>query len=70
MTPPEDLRRRIPQIAKLLERKAVKAAIDSRGRAVVDRAIKERIASLRLLAEAKDERAFEAALDSLDQGIA
>ncbi len=43
MTPPEDLRRRIPQIAKLLDRETVKAAIEARGRAVVERVIQAQI---------------------------
>jgi L-seryl-tRNA(Ser) seleniumtransferase len=70
MTPPEDLRRRIPQIAKLLDREAVKAAIESRGRAVVERAIQTRIAELRQLAEDNEVAAFERALEGLDAGIA
>jgi len=35
MTPSDDLRRRIPQVAKLLDRDAMKGAIQTRGRAVV-----------------------------------
>jgi len=70
MTPPEDLRRRIPQIAKLLDREAVKAVIEARGRAVVERAIQARIAALRLLAEENDPAAFERALEDLDASIA
>ena len=69
MTPPEDLRRRIPQIAKLFDRPAVKAAIDARGRAVVERAIQEQIAGLRRLAEEGDAAAFELALGVLDADI-
>ena len=70
MTPPEDLRRRIPQIAKLLDREAVKAAIESRGRALVERAIQTRIAELRQLAEDNEVAAFERALEGLDASIA
>ena len=70
MTPPEDLRRRIPQIAKLLERPAVKAAIAARGRAVVDRVMQAQIAEVRTLAAGKDAPAFERALESIDQRIA
>lgn len=70
MTPPEDLRRRIPQIAKLLDREPVKAAIESRGRAVVERAIQTRIIELRQLAEDNEVAAFERALEGLDAGIA
>ncbi len=69
MTPPEDLRRRIPQIAKLFDRPAVKAAIDARGRAVVERAIQEQIAGLRRLAEEGDAAGFERALGVLDADI-
>ncbi len=69
MTPPEDLRRRIPQIAKLFDRPSVKAAIDARGRAVVERAIQEQIAGLRRLAEEDDAAAFERALGTLDADI-
>lgn len=70
MTPPEDLRRRIPQVAKLLDRPAVKAAIEARGRAVVERAIQARIGELRGLAGEGDAAGFERALETLDQGIA
>ncbi|MBX7185669.1 MAG: L-seryl-tRNA(Sec) selenium transferase [Vicinamibacteria bacterium] len=69
MTPPEDPRRRIPQIARLLDRDAVKAAIAARGRAVVERAIQARIAELRRLAEGNDSAAFERALQTLDARI-
>jgi L-seryl-tRNA(Ser) seleniumtransferase len=69
MTPPDDLRRRIPQVAKLLDREAMKGAIESRGRAVVERAIQAQIAELRRLAEENDLRAFEHALDALDARV-
>ncbi len=69
MTPPEDLRRRIPQIAKLLDRPAVKAAIETRGRAVVERAIQTKIGELRQLAEENDGAGFDRALQGLDAGI-
>ena len=69
MTPPEDPRRRIPQIARLLDRDAVKAAIAARGRAVVERAIQARIAELRRLAEGNDSAAFERALQTLDARV-
>lgn len=70
MTPPEDLRRRIPQIAKLLERPAVKDAIDARGRAVVERVMQAQIAELRQLAAQKSAEAFERALETIDTRIA
>jgi L-seryl-tRNA(Ser) seleniumtransferase len=70
MTPPEDLRRRIPQVAKLLERRVVKEALETRGRAVVDRVLKAEIDTLRLLALGSDPTAFEAALEGLDRRIA
>ena len=70
MTPPEDLRRRIPQVAKLLEREAVKAAIARRGRGVVDRVVREQVARLRVLAAALDEAGFVRAIDGLDAAIA
>jgi L-seryl-tRNA(Ser) seleniumtransferase len=70
MTLPEDLRRRIPQVAKLLEREAVKAAIARRGRGVVDRVVREQVARLRVLAASRDEAAFARALDGLDALIA
>jgi len=70
MTPPDDLRRRIPQVSKLLERPVVKSAIAARGRAVVDRAVQERIAELRGLAESRATADFERALESLDARIA
>jgi L-seryl-tRNA(Ser) seleniumtransferase len=69
MTPPEDLRRRIPQIAKLFDRPSVKTAIEARGRAVVERAIQDQIAGLRRFAEEDDTPAFERALETLDAGI-
>ena len=69
MTLPEDPRRRIPQIARLLDRDAVKAAIAARGRAVVERAIHSQIAGLRRLAEENDTAAFERALQALDARI-
>lgn len=69
MTLPEDPRRRIPQIARLLDRDAVKAAIAARGRAVVERAIQSQIAGLRRLAEENDTAAFERALQALDARI-
>ena len=50
MTLPEDLRRRVPQIARLLERPAVKSAIAARGRNVVERVVQEEILRLRRLA--------------------
>ena len=70
MTPSEDLRRRIPQIAKLLDREAVKAAIAARGRAVVERAIQTQIAGLRRIALENDATAFDRALETLDADIA
>lgn len=70
MTPPEDLRRRIPQIAKLLDRPVVKAAIEARGRAVVERAIQAQIGELRRLAGEGDTAGFERALETLDARIA
>ena len=70
MTPPEDLRRRIPQIAKLLDRPVVKAAIKARGRAVVERAIQAQIGELRRLAGEGDTAGFERALEILDARIA
>jgi len=69
MTPPEDLRRRIPQIAKLLDRDAVKALIEKRGRALVERAIQAQISELRQLAEENDATAFARALENLDANI-
>ncbi len=69
MTPPDDLRRRIPQVAKLLERPAVKAAIADRGRAVVERAVQERIGELRAFAESKAAVDFERALQALEARI-
>lgn len=70
MTPPADLRRRIPQIAKLLDREGVRAAIEARGRGVVDRAIQAEIARLRQFAEENDTASFERALRDLDARIA
>lgn len=69
MTTEPDLRRRIPQVAKLLDRPVVRAAIEARGRAVVDRVLQEQIARIRALAEAGDAVAFEAALGGLDTRI-
>jgi L-seryl-tRNA(Ser) seleniumtransferase len=69
MTPHDDLRRQIPQVAKVLERAGVRAAIAERGRAVVERAVQERIGELRALAESKAEAEFARALDSLEAGI-
>ena len=69
MTPPEDLRRRIPQIAKLLDRDAVKALIEKRGRALVERAIQAQVSELRQLAEENDAAAFARALENLDANI-
>ena len=70
MTPSEDLRRRIPQVAKLLERPAVKAAIAARGRFVVERVVQSHIADLRTRAAQKDTDGFERALESIDSRIA
>lgn len=69
MTPDDDLRRRIPQVAKLLERAAVKAAVAARGRALVERAIQERIGELRALAESKAGADFERALLDIEARI-
>ncbi len=69
MKPPEDLRRRIPQIARLLERPAVKAAVETLGRGVVDRVIQAEVESLRALAAGREAAAFENALESLDARI-
>ena len=69
MTPPDDLRRRIPQIAKLLDRPVVKAAIEARGRALVERAIQAQIAELRQLAEENDTAGFEGALATIEARI-
>ncbi len=69
MTPESDLRRRIPQVAKLLDRPVVRAAIEARGRAVVDRVLQEQVTRIRSLAEAGDVAAFEAALGGLDARI-
>ena len=70
MTPPEDLRRRIPQVSKLLDRPAVKRAIEARGRAVVDRVLQEIVAGLRHIAEIHDAAAFERALETINDRIA
>jgi len=69
VTPESDLRRRIPQVAKLLDRPVVRAAIEARGRAVVDRVLQEQVTRIRSLAEAGDVAAFEAALGGLDARI-
>jgi len=69
MTPDDDLRRRIPQVARLLERPVVKGAIAARGRAVVERIVQERVAELRTVAESKAVAEFEQALESLDARI-
>jgi L-seryl-tRNA(Ser) seleniumtransferase len=70
MKPPEDLRRRVPQVAKLLENPQVKSAIAARGRAVVERVMQAHLAELRALAADRDEGAFERALATLDARIA
>ena len=70
MTPKDDLRRRIPQVAKLLERSAIKQAVEARGRGVVERVLQAEIARLRALAVADDATAFEASLASLEDRIA
>jgi L-seryl-tRNA(Ser) seleniumtransferase len=70
MPPPEDLRRLIPQVSKLLERPSVKAAIALRGRAVVERVLHEEIARLRMVAAKNSLSAFESALLTLDARIA
>jgi len=70
MTPPEDLRRRVPQIAKLLEKPGIKAAIAARGRALVERVIQAEIAGLRELAADQDREGFERTLATLDLRIA
>lgn len=67
---PADARRRIPQIARLLDRPLVKAAVAARGKAVVDRVLGMEIAHLRSLAEARETEAFEQALDSLEARVA
>ena len=69
MTPPDDLRRLIPQVSKVLERPLIKAAIAARGRAVVERVVQERIADLRALAEPVTAADFERALENLDARI-
>ena len=69
MTPPEDLRRRVPQIAKLLEKPKVKVAIVARGRAVVERVIQAEIAALRELAAAQEVEGFERSLETLEPRI-
>lgn len=70
MTPPSDLRRRVPQVAKLLESPRVKAAIAACGRAVVERVIQGELRQLRDLAADKDAKAFERVLQDLDLRIA
>ena len=64
-----DLRRRIPQVARLLDRPAIKAAIAERGRAVVERVLQEQISELRGLAARSDAPAFDQALDSIEARV-
>lgn len=70
MTPPEELRRRIPQVARLLDRPVVKRAIDARGRAVVDRVLRSIVSDLRHLAAGQEISLFERALQTIDERIA
>ncbi|MEO8499736.1 MAG: L-seryl-tRNA(Sec) selenium transferase [Vicinamibacteria bacterium] len=69
MTTPEDLRRRVPQIAKLLGSPKVKAAIVARGLGVVERVIQAEIAALRERAADQEVEAFERSLESLEARI-
>ena len=69
MPPPEDLRRRIPQVSRLLGIPAVKEAIAKRGPAVVERAIQAEIGKLRDLATREDLPAFQSAVESLESRI-
>jgi L-seryl-tRNA(Ser) seleniumtransferase len=70
MTPKADLRRRIPQVAKVLDRPIVKSTMTARGRDVVERVVQSEIAMLRALASSDDAEAFEVALASIDARIA
>jgi len=67
--PTEDLRRRIPQIARLLDRPAIRAVIADRGRPLVERAIQTQIAELRALAAEKNVAAFDRALLEMDERV-
>lgn len=69
MEPTEDLRRRIPQISRLLDRPAVKAAAEQRGRALVERVMQTEVADLRALATHSDTAAFDRALESIESRI-
>ncbi|MEO8361054.1 MAG: L-seryl-tRNA(Sec) selenium transferase [Vicinamibacteria bacterium] len=69
MAPTEDLRRRIPQISRLLDRPAVKAAAERRGRDVVERAMQVEVADLRLMATSANVAAFDRALESIESRI-
>ena len=66
MPPARDLRRRIPQVAKLLERPALREAIAAFGRASVDASLAASLSELRRVAEAGDEPAFDAALQAIE----
>jgi L-seryl-tRNA(Ser) seleniumtransferase len=69
MTQKPDLRRRIPQVAKVLDRPLVKSTMTARGRDVVERIVQSEIAMLRALASSDDPQAFEVALASIDARI-
>jgi L-seryl-tRNA(Ser) seleniumtransferase len=69
MTAQDDLRRRIPQVGRLLDREAMRAAIEARGRAVVERAVQAQVADLRRLAEESDASAFDHALEALEARV-
>jgi L-seryl-tRNA(Ser) seleniumtransferase len=68
--PTDDLRRRIPQIARLLDRPTVRTVIAARGRKVVERVIQALIGELRSLAAKKEVAAFDRELKALDLRIA
>ena len=69
MKPVDDLRRRIPQVAKLLDLEPVKAVIAARGRAVVDRVMQAQIVDLRRVAASGNVDAFERALGTLEARV-